>query len=315
MKYLDRKQESSCKRANILGLAVLIASMLSTPVLAAAPNAGDSDSDSERHVLVHKAVHTVDCPEVKVLGSGGARVLSYSSRGFLGVEASNLTPELRQHFGVSADVGVMLSKILGDSAAEAAGLAVGDIVTRIDGEDISSTRELGRVVRRKEGGDVLDIELWRDGEMIQLTAALEERERCSIDIGDSLRAIDLSDLPRFGELGIEIGGEVLEGTLEALSETLADQDWEEHFRGLEEIEFVRIEERMEHVQERLERLEERLERDFGRELERAEREAERAERESRRELERAEREAERAEREVRREAERAERENGNTGSI
>ncbi len=292
-------------------LPVLVLLLIGAPAYAAGPEAGDSDSDSdsEKHVVMHRAVHAADCPEVKVHGSGhAARVLSLSPRPFLGVEASHLTPELREHFGAPADAGVMLSKIVGDSAAEAAGLAVGDIITLIDGDEISSISRLGRAVREKEGGDAVDVEYWRDGEMYRATATLKEREGCSVDIGDTLRAIRIEDLPEIGELGIEIGGEVLGSTLDTLRETLANQDWQKHLQGLEEVELERIEERMERVQERLERLEERLERDYGRELERAEQELERARGRAEREQARAEREQARAEREVARERERAERE-------
>ncbi len=325
MKYardIDWKQTSTRSEGTPLpALLSLITAglMLGVPAFAAGPGAGDSDSDSDQHVVVHRAVHVADCPEVKVLGSGSARLLSLSPRPLLGVEASDLTPELRQHFSAPADAGVMLSKIVGDSAAEAAGLAVGDIVTRVDDDEISSISRLGRAIRHREGGDAVEIEYWRDGEMHRATATLTANERCSIDIGDTLRELRIEDLPAIGQLGIEIGGEALESTLETLREALAGQDWETHFEGLEEIELERIEERMEQVQERLERLEERLERDFGRELERAERELERArerserdreraEREVQREVERAEQERERAEREAERERERAERE-------
>ncbi|MCP3918605.1 MAG: PDZ domain-containing protein [bacterium] len=270
--------------------------------LGTAAFAGESDSDEEHdkdHIIVRNALRLEDCPEMKVLGGEGVRVFSLSPRTFLGVEASNLTPELREHFGVSTDAGVMLSKIVDESAAAGAGLAVGDIVTRVDGEEITSIGRLGSAIRDKEGGEAVEIEYWRDGEMAHATATLEARERCSFDIGDSLRAIDIEELSKLGTHGIQIGGEALESALEVLR----DQDWEEHFEGLKEIDLERIEERMERVQERLERLEVRLQRDYGRELERAEqavqRELERAERDSERsvqELERAERDRARAER-------------------
>ena len=321
MEYIDYSRTSPRRGPNetlppILALVTAVLA-LGAPALALGPGAGDSDSDSDQHVVVHRAVHVAECPDVKIFGAGGARVLSLSSRPFLGVEASNLTPELREHFGVPGDAGVMLSKIVDDSAAEAAGLAVGDIVTRVDGDEVTSSGRLGRAVREKEGGDAVEIEYWRDGEKYRTTATLKEREGCAVDIGDTLRAIRIEDLPAIGTLGIEIDGEALGATLEALGESLANQDWDAYLQGLEEIELEHIEERMERVQERLERLEERLERDYGRELERAERELERAReraergrqravREQERERERAEQERQRAEQARERERERAE---------
>ncbi len=278
--------------------SILALLMLGPAVFA---GSSDSDSDSEESIILRNAIRLEDCPDVQVAGAGpGVRMVSLSPRAFLGVEASNMTPELRAHFGAPEDAGVMLSKIVDDSAAQAAGLAVGDVVTRVDAGEIASVSGLGRAVRGKEGGDAVEIEYWRDGEMERVTATLKARERCSFDIGDSLRAIEIGELPELGKLGFEIGGEALETALEALR----DQDWEQHFEGLKEIDLELIEERMERVQERLERLEERLERDYGRELERAEREPERARGQAERDRERAERERERAERERDRERER-----------
>ena len=77
------------------------------------------------------------------------RFRTHVGGGFLGVRLAELTPELRVHFGVAEDAGVMISRVLGDSAAQAAGLSVGDIVTRVDGREIASTSDLGRAIRRQ----------------------------------------------------------------------------------------------------------------------------------------------------------------------
>lgn len=294
MNHIGMKQGQGIDMKHaFLPLALLL---IGAPALAIGPAAGDSDSDSDQRIVINKAIRLKDCPDVKVLGAGGTRVISLLPRTFLGVETSNLTPELREHFGVPTAAGVMLSKIVEDSPAGAAGLAVGDIVTRVDGEEIISASRLGRAVRQKDGGDAVEIEYWRDGEVYNTSATLTERERCSVDIGDSLRAISLEDLPEIGALGLEIGGEALENSLETLRQAFAGQDWDLKFEGLSEIEVEHIEERMEHVQERLERLEERLERDFGREVERAEREIERTRARSERDRERSERDRARSER-------------------
>jgi membrane-associated protease RseP (regulator of RpoE activity) len=281
-------------KARLLPLVALL--IAGSPALAHGPSAGDGDPDDDKRIVFGNMIRLKDCPEVKVLGTGGARVLSLSPRTFLGVETSSLTPELREHFGVPADAGVMLSKIVADSAAEAAGLAVGDIVTRVDGEAISSAGSLGRAVRGKDGGDTVEIEYWRDGQKRHTTATLTEHERCSIDIGDPLRAIPLESLSGLGELGIEIGDEALESTLETLRQTFDGYNWDFKFEGLSDSEMERIEERMERVQERLDRLEDRLEEKFGRDVERTERKLERDREKTERDRERTERDQERTER-------------------
>ena len=96
--------------------------------------------------------------------------------GFLGVQLAELTPELRTHFGVADSTGVMISKIVEDSPAAKAGLEVGDIITAVDGESIASGRELANKIRTQEEGQTVLLEVWRDGSVQNLTAAIEERE-------------------------------------------------------------------------------------------------------------------------------------------
>lgn len=285
---MRRLADGSWKRA----LLVLLA-LAAVGGIAAAGDPGDERRGPGKVLKIE------DCPGVKVLGPGHARVLSLSGHGFLGVETSSLTPELRRHFGVPEDAGVMLSRVLEGSAAEAAGLAVGDIVTRVEGEEISSASALGRAIRRREGGSEVEIEYWRSGARYETRATLAERKPCSLDIGDSLRAIDIEDLPELGSLGLELGGEAMETALEALREALASRDWEKHFENLKVIDLENIEERMEAVQRKLEQIEKRLEKEYGRDFERAERALERAEEQRRRaekEREQARSDREKAER-------------------
>src|SRR5262249_34321217 len=54
--------------------------------------------------------------------------------GWIGVEAIDLPPSLREHFGAPAEAGVMISVVHNGSPAEAAGLDVGDVVFEGDGE-------------------------------------------------------------------------------------------------------------------------------------------------------------------------------------
>ncbi len=126
---------------------------------------GEADCDNERRMVFigghgHHGLH------------GGHHA---SGGGFLGIQMTELTSELRGHFGVPSDAGVMVSKVVEDSPASRAGLEVGDIVSAVDGEATSSGRALARAVRGHEDGEAVTLEIWRDGKMEILTASLEER--------------------------------------------------------------------------------------------------------------------------------------------
>jgi hypothetical protein len=99
--------------------------------------------------------------------------LMWSRGAFLGVQLTDLTPELRQHFGVPEDQGVLVASVVEDSPAARAGVEVGDILTRLDDELVSSGGSLARAVGKREPGPV-QLELWRDGRIETLTAMLEK---------------------------------------------------------------------------------------------------------------------------------------------
>ena len=255
------------------GLSILGLFLLTTPALA----------DDETKVVVRK-----HCPEIRIGDGEAVQFLGYSNRGFLGVELTNLTPELREHFGVPENQGVMVSRVVKGSAAEDAGLAVGDIITGVDGQEIGSAGSLGRAIRNRDGGETVEVEYWRDGEAQQTSATLAEHERCALDVSQYLEGIDFGEI---GNLGIQISEEVMEG----LAEALEGQDWEEHLQRFEDIDMEKFEERMELLQERLERLETELER----EGERLEKERQQSLLEVEREQERLERRLQAAESEAR----------------
>jgi len=96
--------------------------------------------------------------------------------GFLGVGLTELTPELRAHFGVPEDAGVMVSKIVDDSPAQRAGIRVGDIITLVDGEAVGSGAGLAGEIGGHADGESVIVEVWRDGVAQQISATLDERE-------------------------------------------------------------------------------------------------------------------------------------------
>ena len=95
--------------------------------------------------------------------------------GFLGVHLTELTAELRTHFGAPADQGVMIGKVLTESAAEKAALQVGDIVASVDDQPVGSAAELSFAIGKLAPGASVDLGIWRKGAAQKVTAVLGER--------------------------------------------------------------------------------------------------------------------------------------------
>ena len=138
--------------------------------------------DCEETSDTHNMVFVGEGGDVKVMagGSGHAWVSHHgdwaAGGGYLGVGLTELTPELRAHFGVPSGAGVMVSKVMDDSPAARAGLKAGDIIASVDGESVANGMALGKTIRAREDGEAVVLDVWRDGISNSITAAIEERE-------------------------------------------------------------------------------------------------------------------------------------------
>lgn len=103
-------------------------------------------------------------------------------RGFLGVGLTDLTPELRAHFGVPENAGVMISRVEAGGPADKAGVKVGDVLTGIDGKPVQSSWDIGSRVRKLEEGEKVSIEVRRGGRAQNLAVTIALRERPEIDV-------------------------------------------------------------------------------------------------------------------------------------
>lgn len=139
---------------------------------------GDENGPGKKVVRRHVVIVDKDGKE-KVYDGDGPMI----RRGYLGIGLSDLTPELRAHFGVPEESGTMVSRVEPGSPADKAGIKVGDIVTRIDGNAVQSSWDVSSKVRGLDDGQQIPIEVWRNGKAQNVTAAIVLKERPELDMG------------------------------------------------------------------------------------------------------------------------------------
>lgn len=80
---------------------------------------------------------------------------------FLGVIGQTVTPELAEEEGLSAQEGAYVIELTEGSGAEQSDLAVGDVVTALDGDQIRSMDDLILQVRRRQVGQTVTLTVVR----------------------------------------------------------------------------------------------------------------------------------------------------------
>ncbi|HEU4431548.1 MAG TPA: PDZ domain-containing protein [Myxococcota bacterium] len=135
----------------------------------------------------------------------------------LGVQLQDMTPELREFMHAPKEHGVLIVRVNEDSAAERAGLRVGDIIVSAGGEEVGDTHEVIRQVFTAEKDAKLALEVVRDGKNVALEATLEGEPAIA---GRSMRWVE----ERMPELraGIEARMKELEQRMEELERRLKD---------------------------------------------------------------------------------------------
>jgi uncharacterized protein YndB with AHSA1/START domain len=90
---------------------------------------------------------------------------------YLGIALDLLTPERSQREGIGADYGIYVTGTVPESAAEAAGLCSGDVITALGGVPTLDFQALSTALRAHQAGDQVSLELVRGQEqrVVQIT--------------------------------------------------------------------------------------------------------------------------------------------------
>ena len=128
----------------------------------------------------------------EIAGSIMNQILDFGEvrRGLLGVSINPIDAAAAEALGAPVSSGAIITVITPDSAAEKAGLLVGDIVVEVNRKEIGDARELRNAIGLMSVGDKVAIRYVRDGESLETTAELGERVTTTISGGDIHRGLD-----------------------------------------------------------------------------------------------------------------------------
>jgi serine protease Do len=127
-------------------------------------------------------------------------------RGDIGVRPQTITPLLAAALGLARDEGVILSDVRPGSPGARAGLKPGDIAIALDGKPMENGRQLQVGLYRHYVGEVVTLDILRDGQTMKFPVAMTERD-------DQLSQLTNTDprlhlVSRLGILGIDLTADI-----------------------------------------------------------------------------------------------------------
>jgi serine protease Do len=118
------------------------------------------------------------------------------SHGYMGLGITDVTPENAKFFESKDNRGAIVTQVEANSPAAKAGLKVGDLITGLDGREISDASQLQIVVGQTHPGTTIKLQVMRDGKGMDLPVTLEKMG--ARDKGEDETASTGSGQPRWG---------------------------------------------------------------------------------------------------------------------
>ncbi len=100
-------------------------------------------------------------------------------RGQLGIMIQDVTPELADAMGIRRNSGAVIAQVVKGSAADRAGLKVGDVVVALNGKPIHSSAQLRNAVGLLRVGEKVKLSLIRNGREKVVRVRIAEPEKVS----------------------------------------------------------------------------------------------------------------------------------------
>ncbi len=127
-------------------------------------------------------------------------------RGILGVEGGELNATVSKELGISQTEGFYINRVTKNSGAQKAGLQKGDIIVKLDEQNVSTFADLSGYINTKRPNDKVQVTFIRNGKNNIIPVVLSKNEFFTTEFkGIELENIDAADKKKFKiDYGVKI---------------------------------------------------------------------------------------------------------------
>lgn len=119
-------------------------------------------------------------------------------RGMLGVEGAELNASLSKEFGVKQTEGFFVHRVNKNSGAAKSGLTKGDIIVKLDNQNISSAADLNSYINTKRPNDKIQVWFLRNEKMMTASVTLSKNDIINTEFkGIKIENIGSADKKKF----------------------------------------------------------------------------------------------------------------------
>ena len=102
----------------------------------------------------------------------------YIVKPYIGVSVEDVSSEMTS-YGLPA--GAVVRSVTDGAPAAQAGLQANDIITAVDGAEITGSNDLVQIVTAKKAGDTLKLSVYRQGQTLELTVTVAEQKQSALE--------------------------------------------------------------------------------------------------------------------------------------
>ena len=119
-------------------------------------------------------------------------------RGILGVEGGELNSMTSKEYGISQTQGFYINRVTKNSGAEKSGLTKGDVIIKLDDQNVATFADLSGYINTKRPNDKVQVSFIRDGKTRVVPVVLSKNEFFNAEFkGIELENIEAADKKKF----------------------------------------------------------------------------------------------------------------------